>query len=102
MAHELEIGPAHLGPWRAQQIGSFTLEPIVETHWDKFLNDLGLAEAEALEAIARDGEVGHSIGRFVDNFSHDHFVPEDVLRTLNQLRKASKENLLSRQYGHLQ
>lgn len=101
MAHDLEIGPFHLGLWRPQQIGSCTLEPIVETHWDKFLNDLGLTESEALEAIARDGEAGDSIGRFVDNFSHNHFVPEDVLRTLHQRRKASKEIALSRLYGNL-
>ena len=91
MAEELEIGQPCLGPGRAQQIGSFPLEPVVQTRWDRFLDELGLTEPEVLDAISRDGNVGHLIGRFVDDCCHNRFVPEDVLRALNRHRTLQRE-----------
>jgi hypothetical protein len=91
MAQELEIGQPYLSPSSAQQFGSFVPEPIVETRWNKFLGELGHTEPEVLDAISRDCEVVHLIRRFVDDFSHNHFVPEDVLRVLNRHRKLQCE-----------
>lgn len=90
MAHEA-IETFILSPWRARQIGVLMPEAVETTRWDKFLGELGLTEPEALDAILRNGEVGHSIRRFVEDCCRDHFIPEGVLRALSLQREAGKE-----------
>jgi hypothetical protein len=72
-----------LGNWRVRHLGVFVPEAVEAALWDQFLDDLGLTEREALDAIIRGGDVGASIRRFVRDSCRDHFIPEDVLRAVN-------------------
>lgn len=94
MAHRSTIEASYLSPWRGRQVGVLIPETVEITRWDQLLGDLGLTEPQALDAIARNGEVGHSIRRFVQDCCHDHFIPEDVLRALRLQREAGSGNLV--------
>jgi hypothetical protein len=84
----------------AQQVGAVAPETIEISQWDHLLAKLGLTEREALDAILVDGDIGHSIRRFVqDSFRH-HFVPEDVLLAVGKQRKT--ENVKARDFSPCQ
>jgi len=70
--------------WRAYQVAAYVSEPVEVAQWDQLLNKLGLTEREALDAVVRDGDIGHSIRRFVQESCRDHFVPENVLLALKR------------------
>ena len=70
--------------WRAHQVAAYISEPVEVAQWDQLLNKLGLTEREALDAIVRDGDIGLSIRRFVQESWRDHFVPENVLIALKR------------------
>ena len=88
-----EVGPkAYLKIWRSHQAGAFVAETVEVARWDLLLGKLGLTEREALDAIARDGEAGRSIRRFVHDSCRDHFVPEDVLHAVKLQRSMTFES----------
>jgi 2-hydroxy-3-keto-5-methylthiopentenyl-1-phosphate phosphatase len=51
----------------------------------KLLDKIGLTEREALDAIVRDGDIGGSIRRFVQDCRQHCFVPENVLSAVKLL-----------------
>ena len=74
--------------------GVFVSEAIEVTQWDRFLGRLGLTEHEALDAINREGDVGCSIRRFVQDSCRDHFIPENVLLAVNLRRDEAEARLI--------
>jgi hypothetical protein len=95
MANELANCTSHFNSWQAHQVGAFVPEPVEVARWDQLLGELGITEREALDAIAKDGDIGRSIRRFVRDSCRDHFVPEDVLLAMKLQREASKGAIFS-------
>jgi hypothetical protein len=82
-----------LSPWRTGRLE--TSQQIVAEFalWDRLLTELGLTEAEALEAVLQRNETGQPIRHFVHLQFREHYVPEDVLLAMDMGREAAEAYL---------
>lgn len=79
-------GHFQLKGWVAQNHHDFQPDLPVIAEWDRLLQQLGLNDSQALEAVKSDGEVSEKLRRFVGRAFRHLFVPEVVIDAVRHCR----------------
>jgi hypothetical protein len=72
--------------WAAQSRHDLKPELPMIAEWDRLLQQLGLNDLQALEAVKSDGEVSERLRRFVGRAFRHLFVPEVVIEAVRHCR----------------